>query len=166
MFVSYTGELSPNLRHPRHYPHDRTSENPRCGSQTRGSAHRSGLQFDGDTVHYRPEAFHGTIAAISARHHFNLPVRPNYDAGVKSVHATIENEFFDLENFSGRAHFMAAAGIYQHFYNFARKNCSRADKTPVELLREKAPDLHPHILSLHPCLLDATWGNSCLYLPI
>ncbi|MDR2513157.1 MAG: hypothetical protein LBD01_05130, partial [Puniceicoccales bacterium] len=75
------------------------------------------------------------------------------------VHATIENELFDLENFSDRAHFMAAAGTYQHFDNFARKNRSRANKTPVELLREKAPNLHPRILLLHPCLLDAHMGQ-------
>ncbi|MDR2512257.1 MAG: hypothetical protein LBD01_00370, partial [Puniceicoccales bacterium] len=77
----------------------------------------------------------------------------------ESVHATIENEFFDLENFSGRAHFIAATGTYLHFYNFVRKNRSRAKKTPVELLREKAPNLHPHILLLHPCLLDSHMGQ-------
>ncbi|MDR2512808.1 MAG: hypothetical protein LBD01_03305, partial [Puniceicoccales bacterium] len=78
----------------------------------------------------------------------------------------IENEFFDLENFSGRAHFIAATGTYQHFYNFARKNRSRANKTPVELLREKTPNLHPRILLLHPCLLTHKWVNFYLDLPV
>jgi hypothetical protein len=118
-----------------------------------------GSKFDGDTVHYRPESFHGAIAATGAHHRFNPPVRPNCNADVESVHATIENEFFDLENFSGRTHFMTAAGTYQHFYNFAWKNRSRANKTPVELLREKAPNLHPRILLLHPCLLDSHMGQ-------
>jgi hypothetical protein len=52
-----------------------------------------------------------------------------------------------------------SVGTYQHFYNFARKNRSRANKTPVKLLREKAPNLHPHILLLHPCLLDSHMGQ-------
>jgi hypothetical protein len=123
-----------------------------------------GSEFDGDTVHCRPESFHGAIVAMGARHRFNPPVRPNCNPDVESVHATIENEFFDLENFSGRAHFMATAGTYQYYYNFARKNRSRANKTPIELLREKAPNLHPHILLLHPCLLDSHMGQ-LLYRP-
>ncbi|MDR2513124.1 MAG: hypothetical protein LBD01_04965 [Puniceicoccales bacterium] len=87
---------------------------------------------------------------MGARHRFNPPARTNCNADVESVRATIENEFFDLENFSGHAHFMATAGTYQYFYNFARKNRSRAKKTPAELLHEKTPDLHPRILLLHP----------------
>ncbi|MDR2513062.1 MAG: hypothetical protein LBD01_04645 [Puniceicoccales bacterium] len=102
-----------------------------------------GTEFDGATVHYHPEGFHGAIAAIGARHRFNPSARTNCNVDVESVHATIENEFFDLENFSGRARFMAAAGTYQHYYNFARKNRSRANKTPVELFREKASNLPP-----------------------
>ncbi|MDR2512896.1 MAG: hypothetical protein LBD01_03760 [Puniceicoccales bacterium] len=99
-----------------------------------------------------------TLADHSRRLH-NPPARTNCNADVESVHATIENEFFDLENFSARAHFIAMAGTYQHFYNFARQNRSRAKKTPAELLREKPPDLHPRILLLHPCLLDAHMGQ-------
>jgi hypothetical protein len=34
-----------------------------------------------------------------------------------------------------------------------------ANKTPLELLREKAPYLHPHILLLHPRLLDSHMGQ-------
>jgi hypothetical protein len=83
----------------------------------------------------------------------------SYASELSKTYATIENEFFDLENFSGRAHFMATAGTYQHFYNFTRKNRSRTNKTPIELLREKAPNLHPRILLLHPRLLDSPMGQ-------
>ncbi|MDR2512849.1 MAG: hypothetical protein LBD01_03520, partial [Puniceicoccales bacterium] len=95
--------------------------------------------------------------------HAIASIRPRAPtADVESVHAAIENEFFDLENFSGRAHFIAMAGTYQHFYNFARKNRSRANKTPVELLREKAPictltsSFYTLAFSTH------TWVNFCL----
>jgi hypothetical protein len=54
---------------------------------------------------------------------------------------------------------MTVAGTYQHYYNFARKNRSRANKTPVELLCEKALNLPPRVLLLHPCLLDAHTGQ-------
>ena len=37
-----------------------------------------GTEFDGDTVHYRPESFHLTIQqSFGAEHRFNPPACPN-----------------------------------------------------------------------------------------
>ncbi|MDF9834445.1 transposase, partial [Ereboglobus sp. PH5-5] len=118
-----------------------------------------GSEFDGDTVHYRPNGFHGAILGMGAHHRFNPPARPNCNADVESVHATIENEFFDMENFAGAGQFMAAVTTYQHYYNFARTNRSRANKTPAQLLREKSPQIDPRVLLLSPLLLDAPMGQ-------
>ncbi|MDR2674238.1 MAG: hypothetical protein LBC18_05050, partial [Opitutaceae bacterium] len=52
-----------------------------------------GTGFDGDTLHYRTDSFHGTLLAADAHHRFNPPARPNCNADVESSHATIENEF-------------------------------------------------------------------------
>jgi transposase len=118
-----------------------------------------GTEFDGDTVHYRDDGFHGALTAVGATHRFNPPAHPNANADVESSHATIEPEFFDLESFRDPAHFLAAATTYQHFFNFARKNRSRGNFTPADLLATRAPHLSPKILLLPPILLDAHVGQ-------
>ena len=118
-----------------------------------------GTEFDGDTVHYRDDGFHGALTSVGATHRFNPPAHPNANADVESSHATIEPEFFDLESFRDPAHFLAAATTYQHFFNFARKNRSRGDFTPADLLATRAPHLSPKILLLPPILLDAHVGQ-------
>lgn len=118
-----------------------------------------GSEFDGDTVHYRPNGFHGSLVATGARHRFNPPARPNANADVESSHATIEPECFDLEDFAGPAHFLAAMTTDQHCFNFARKHRSRGDRTPAALLAQRAPHLSPKILLLPPVILDLTVGQ-------
>ncbi len=102
-----------------------------------------GTEFDGDTVRYREDGFHGTITGLGATHRFNPPAHPNSNADVESSHATIEPEFFDLESFANADHFLAAVTTYQHFFNFARKNRSRANLTPASILALRAPHLTP-----------------------
>lgn len=118
-----------------------------------------GTEFDGDTVHYRPDGFHGTITGLGARHRFNPPARPNANADVESSHATIEHEFFDLESFSDTPAFIASATSYQHFFNFARKNRSRHNLAPADILALRAPLLHPNSLLLPPVFLDPLLGQ-------
>jgi transposase len=118
-----------------------------------------GTEFDGDTVRYRDDGFHGTITGLGATHRFNPPAHPNSNADVESSHATIEPEFFDLEAFDDADHFLAKATTYQHFFNFARKNRSRDNLTPASLLALRAPHLSPEILLLPPLLLHAEVGR-------
>ena len=114
-----------------------------------------GSEFDGDTVHRRPDGFIGTIEAQwHARHEFNPPHCPNANADVETVHSTIEGEFFDAHVFASRADFFAKIATYQLWYNVARKNSSRGWKSPVDLLSEKAPQLSPKIFLLHPLPLE------------
>ena len=118
-----------------------------------------GSEFDGDTVYYRDDGFHGALTSVGATHRFNPPARPNANADVESSHATIEPEFFDLESFRDPSDFLAAATTYQHFFNFARKNRSRANHTPADLLAQRAPHLSPIVLLLPPVFLDAQVGQ-------
>ena len=115
-----------------------------------------GSEFDGDTVHYRPEGFHLTIEQrFGAQHRFNPPSCPNANADVESVHHTIETEFYDAQRFDSRADFFAKAATYQLWYNAARKNGSRGYKSPADLLALKAPKLSPKIFLLHPIPLES-----------
>ena len=119
-----------------------------------------GTEFDGDTVHYRPESFHLTIEQrYGATHRFNPPSCPNANADVESVHATIETEFFDAQAFDHRRDFFAKIGTYQLWYNVARKNGSRGYKSPLDLLALKNQDrprkISPKIFLLHPIALES-----------
>ncbi|MDR1280164.1 MAG: hypothetical protein LBK99_05015, partial [Opitutaceae bacterium] len=118
-----------------------------------------GTEFDGDTVHYRPDGFHRSITAMGALHRLNPPARPNANADVESSHSTIEPEFFDLEHFHDTASFIASSTTYQHFFNFARKNRSRSNLAPADLLAMRSPLLHPRILLLPPVFLDSLLGQ-------
>jgi transposase-like protein len=114
-----------------------------------------GSEFDGDTVHLRPDGFIGTIEQQwGARHEFNPPHCPNANADVETVHSTIEGEFYDAQAFRDRADFFAKATTYQLWYNVARKNSSRGWCSPVELLAQKAPHLSPAIFLLPPIPLE------------
>jgi transposase len=113
-------------------------------------------QFDGDTVHYRPEGFHLTIQqSFGAEHRFNPPSCPNAKADVESVHHTIETELFDAQVFFSKADFLAKTATYQLWYNAARKNSSRGYKYPADLLAAKNPRLSPKLFLLHPISLES-----------
>ena len=114
-----------------------------------------GTEFDGDTVHVRPDGFIGTIEQQwGARHEFNPPHCPNANADVETVHSTIEGEFFDAQGFDNRADFFAKVNTYQFWYNVARKNSSRGWRSPLELLAQKAPRVSPAIFLLPPIALE------------
>jgi len=115
-----------------------------------------GSEFDGQTLHYQPDGFHQTIEQkYHAKHRFNPPACPNANADVESVHATIETELFDAQVFHSRSDFFAKLSTYQLWYNAARKNSSRAYKSPADLLAIKAPHLSPKIFLLHPIPLES-----------
>jgi len=115
-----------------------------------------GAEFDGDTVHYRPESFHLTIEQRwSAKHRFNPPSCPNANADVESVHHTVETEFYDAQRFDSRSDFFAKSATYQLWYNVARKNSSRGYQSPADLLATKAPQISPKIFLLHPIALES-----------
>jgi len=65
---------------------------------------------------------HAVHTECGIRHIFNPPYSPNSNPDVESVHNTIENEFFDLETFSGIDDFERKVSTYQMYYNIARLN--------------------------------------------
>jgi hypothetical protein len=55
-----------------------------------------------------------------AGHCYIPPGCSNANTDVERFHATVEREFFDLENFSCREGFFHKAQVYQSFYNEAQ----------------------------------------------
>ena len=113
-----------------------------------------GSEYDGAARNPKENGFIRTIESFGAMHRASPPGCPNANADVETVHASIEDEFFDLEKFKSREDFLRKVTVYQHWYNLARKNRSKGWKTPLDLLAEKAPLITPAVLLLSPILLE------------
>lgn len=122
----------------------------------------NGVEYGGHDKNERERGFHAKIQQAGIIHRFLPPATPNAHADVESSHASIEQEFFDLEPFTSRQDFFQKVSIYQHWWNFARPNYSKGAKTPAQLLEDEGLD--PSILLLPPLDLDA-WFRKTNYFP-
>ena len=95
------------------------------------------------------------IVEHKANHQYIPPGCSNANADVESFHATIEREFFDLEQFGSREEFFKKAQVYQSFYNFTRPNFSKKGKTPLQIFLEDRPGVSPEVLNFPVYDLDA-----------
>ena len=87
--------------------------------------------------------------------HTRCPPRAHtWQSDVETAHRLIEDEFYEVERFSSRADFLAKAGAYNLWFNVARRNRGKEDKTPWELIREKEPEVSAAICALPPVFLD------------
>ena len=68
--------------------------------------------------------------------------------------------------------FRSAVTTYQHFFNFARKNRSRGNRSPADILVARATKIDPRALLLPPIILSTKVGQdlsgppACQGLPI
>src|SRR5690606_24897151 len=114
-----------------------------------------GAEFSGGQ---RKKHSRGFVQAVreqaGAQHTFTPPRWPNANADVEALHRLIEEEFFDLERFSGLADFLRKVTLYQHYFNFGRPNSYKADRTPWEIVQRDYPEGRPELLALPPVLLE------------
>ncbi len=117
-----------------------------------------GTEFSGGPRKHRADrGFTYKVEDVwKAKHDFIPPGCSNANADVESSHALIENELYDLERFTGIEDFLTKAAIYQHYFNFARKNSYKGDKTPWQIIEADRPGLSPEVLLLPPIMLDET----------
>ena len=94
----------------------------------------------------QPHGFKPTVEAHGLTHTFIPPSAFTYNSDVETVHRLCEDEFFDREEFRDRRHFLDKARSYWLYFNAARRNSSKADRSPLELLRELAPQVNPRIV--------------------
>jgi len=115
-----------------------------------------GSEFSGGQRRTRAFGFVHTVQRLcGAKHLFTPPRWPNANADVEAVHRLIEEEFFDLEHFSGLEEFLRKATLYQHYFNFGRPNSYRRGNTPWEIVAADHPGIRPEILALPPVHLEA-----------
>jgi len=78
----------------------------------------------------------------------------NYNSDVETVHRTIEDEFYDLENFSSLKDFHQRVVSYQAWYNLLRANMNKDYLAPWQIIRNLKPKTNPALARLPPLMLD------------
>lgn len=115
-----------------------------------------GGEFSGGIRKKQTRGFVHTVRKLcGARHAFTPPRWPNANADVEALHRLIEEEFFELESFANLKDFLGKATLYQHYFNFARPNSYKGERTPWEIVEADHPQFRPEILALPPVLLEA-----------
>ena len=100
----------------------------------------NGVEFSGTTRRYERNYFIRAVEGFGAKHQYIPPGHCNANADVESIHHTIEEEFYNLTQFSSREDFLKKAGSYRHFYNLVRPNFSKKGKTPWHIAQEDHPN--------------------------
>ena len=96
-----------------------------------------------------------TVRALGSRHHY-IPVKAyTWQSDVETVHRLQEDEFFDRETFCSPADFWNKLSTYWYYFNIARKNRGKEWKSPLQIIQELNPHIHPTIASWRPLDLSA-----------
>ena len=118
----------------------------------------NGSEFIGSWHAREDSAFTRTVHAVPGlTHHTIPPAAHTWQADVETVHNLIEDEFYEVEKFAARDDFLQKAALYNLWFNVARKNSYKADRTPWQIIHERDPTIAPHIANWTPIDLDAAW---------
>jgi transposase len=115
----------------------------------------NGCEFVGSWQAKNDSAFTAAIERIKGQVHRTIPPgQHRFQADVETVHNLMEQEFYEIERFTDRADFLAAADAYNLFFNLARTNSAKENKTPWQLVQDKFPTADPALALLPVMYLD------------
>ena len=114
-----------------------------------GSEFIGELQPDGTRSGF-PQA----VTYFGSQHERIPPAAHTYQSDVETVHRLIEDEFYDLETFRGRAQFLGKASLYQLYFNLARPNSHKGGLSPWQIIQRVDPHLSLDLCLLPPVFLD------------
>jgi len=87
--------------------------------------------------------------------HSRIPPRAFWlQNDVETFHRIVEDELYEIEDYHNEVEFLGKAYAYQLYFNYLRKNRYRDNKSPVELLRERFPEVDEGVLNLPPIRLE------------
>ena len=93
--------------------------------------------------------------ALGDSQHVRIPPAAHtYQSDVETVHRLEEDEFFDLEDFTGRGDFLAKAHTYQLYFNLVRPNSHKEYQSPWQIIERLAPRSPLQLCLLPPVFLD------------
>ncbi len=128
-----------------------------CGIQVHGIKCQTdnGHEFIGcNRQDGRRDGF-GPMAEAFGAIHKRIPIKAwSYNSDVETVHRTIEDEFFDLEDFSSPRDFLQRVGSYQAWYNLLRPNMNKDNLAPWQIITKLQPNTNPQLVRLPPLMLD------------
>ena len=100
------------------------------------------------------DGFETIVEAFGSKHK-RIPVRAwSYNSDVETVHRTIEDEFYDIENFESVKDFQQRVASYQAWYDFVRVNSNKDYKSPWQIIKELRPRMDLSLARLPPVMLD------------
>jgi hypothetical protein len=88
------------------------------------------------------------------------PAAHTYQSDVETVHRLEEDEFFDLEDFTGRGNFLAKTHTYQLYFNLVRPNSHKENQSPWQIIERLAPRSPLELCLLPPVFLDYYLNDS------
>jgi transposase len=89
-----------------------------------------------------------------------IPPRASYlQADVETFHRIVEDELYEIESYDNEIEFLGKAYAYQLYFNYIRKNRYRDNKAPVEILRERFPEMDEGVLNLPPIRLESLFDT-------
>jgi len=87
--------------------------------------------------------------------HTRIPPRAFWlQNDIETFHRIIEDELYEIEDYANEIEFLGKAYAYQLYFNYIRKNRYRDNKSPVEILRERFPEINEGVLNLPPIRLE------------
>jgi transposase len=97
----------------------------------------------------------GFPKALGDSQHVRIPPAAHtFQSDVETVHRLEEDEFFDLEDFSGRGDFLAKVHTYQLYFNLVRRNSHKGDQSPWQIIQQLQPRSPLALCLLPPVFLD------------
>ena len=119
----------------------------------------NGSEFIGSWNAKEPSAYTRTIESLPGQWHNTIfPGAHRMQSDVETIHNLMEMEFYEIEQFESREDFMNKATAYQLFFNLIRPNSYKEQKSPLQLVQEKKPDLDQRLLMIPPIDLDKLLG--------
>ena len=115
----------------------------------------NGSEFIGSWQARTDSAFTRAVQAVPGLTHQTIPPAAHtWQADVETAHRLIEDELYEVEQFTSRKDFIASTGTYALWFNVARKNSYKEYQTPWEIIHARDPTIRPEIVSLPPVFLD------------
>ena len=82
----------------------------------------------------------GFPAALGDSQHVRIPPAAHtFQSDVETVHRLVEDEFFDLELFHSRGHFLAKAFTFQLYFDLVRPNSHKQNLSPWQIVEQLQP---------------------------
>ena len=115
----------------------------------------NGSEYIGSWNAKNPSAYTRSIESLPGQWHNTIfPGAHRMQSDVETIHNLMEMEFYEIEQFKSRQDFLNKATAYQLFFNLHRPNSYKEHKSPLQLVKEKKPDLDQRLLMIPPVDLD------------